>query len=139
MIERVLVPIDDSEVGERVLGWALGAYPDAEITVLHVVGGASGMMGEATGLALADDVEAASEEMASGVFERASAVAAESGREVETKVGFGRPAGTIVAAAEGFDTVVMGAHSSPLVERLLTGNVAESVFRNSPVPVTFVR
>lgn len=139
MIDRVLVPVDDSEMGERVLGWALEAYPEAEITVLHVVGGASGMMGEATTLALADDIEEATEEQAREVFERAREVAAESGREVETQVGLGRPARAIVVAAEEFDTVVMGSHSSTLAERLFTGNVAESVFRRSPVPVTFVR
>lgn len=139
MIDRVLVPIDGSEMGERVLAWALEAYPDAEITVFHVVGGASGMMGEATTLALADDVEDAAEEEAREVFERAEEIAAERGREVETQVALGRPARAIVVAAEEVDTVVMGSHSSTLAERLFTGNVAESVFQRSPVPVTFVR
>lgn len=139
MIERVLVPIDDSEMGERVLEWALEAYPDAEITVIHVVGGASGMMGEATGLALADDIEGAANEQAREVLERAGEIAAGKDREVETRVGLGRPARAIVVAAEEFDTVVMGTHSSTLAERLFTGNVAETVFRRSPVPVTFVR
>jgi len=46
--------MDESEMAERALRFALEAHPDAEIIVLHVVGQPSSMMG-AAGLALADD------------------------------------------------------------------------------------
>ena len=55
MVSRVLVPIDESEMAERALRFALDAHPDAEFVVLHVVGEPSSMMGSAAGLALADD------------------------------------------------------------------------------------
>jgi len=45
MISRVLVPMDESEMAERALRFALEAHPDAEIIVLHVVGQPSSMMG----------------------------------------------------------------------------------------------
>jgi len=58
MISRILVPMDDSEMAQRALRYALENHSDADITVLHVVGGPSLMGGEATGLALDDDPKA---------------------------------------------------------------------------------
>lgn len=139
MIERVLVAMDGSELAERALRYALEAHGDAEVTVLHVVGGASPMMGEATGIALSDDEDGGMREAAEPVFERAREIAAEYDATVETVVAAGRPARTIVDRAEGFDTVVLGTHNSSLADRLLVGNVAKTVFQKSPVPVTVVR
>ena len=139
MIERVLVPMDDSEMAERALRFALEAYPSAEVTVLHVVGGPSAFLGEAAGIAIADDVEEAAEEHTDAIFERAAEIAESYDAEVETAVAMGHPGKVIVNRSEGFDTVVLGSHSGSVSERLFTGNVAERVFRRSPVPVTAVR
>lgn len=139
MISRVLVAMDGSEVGEHALEYALEAHPDAEITVLHIVGEPSPMMGKAISLAFEDDVEEAAEEHASEVLDRAREIAAEYDVEVETDVAWGNPAKAIVNRAEQFDTVVIGSHSGSLSERLFVGNVAQKVFRRSPVPVTVVR
>lgn len=139
MISRVLVPIDESEMAEHALKYALEAHPDAEITVLHVVGEPSPMMGESVGLALEDDIEEAAEEHASAVLERAREIAQSYDAELETDVAWGSPAKAIINRAENFDTVVIGSHSGSLADRLLVGNVAQTVFRRSPVPVTVVR
>lgn len=139
MIGRVLVPMDDSELAERALGYALESHPDAEITVLHVVGEPSPMMGKATGLALEEDIERAGERHAEGVFDRASALAAEYDIRILTETRHGSPAKAIVERAEGFDTGIVGSHGGSMVDRLFVGNVAEEVFRRSPVPVTVVR
>jgi nucleotide-binding universal stress UspA family protein len=139
MIARVLVPVDDSEMAIRALRHALDTYPDAEFTVLHVCGGPSPMMGGATDLFLADDVEAAAEEQARDIFDRVRTVAAEYGVDISTLVRVGHPARTIVDAAADFDVVVLGSHSGSLSDRLFVGNVAELVVRRSPVPVTVVR
>ncbi|ELZ41363.1 UspA domain protein [Halorubrum tebenquichense DSM 14210] len=130
--------MDGSDLAERALRYALEAHGDAEVTVLHVVGGASPMMGEAAGIALSDG-DGGMREAAEPVFERAREIAAEYGATVETDVAAGRPARTIVDRAEGFDTVVLGTHNSSLADRLLVGNVAKTVFQKSPVPVTVVR
>jgi len=61
MIARVLVPMDSSEMAGKALEYALETHPDAEITAYHVVGTPTVMMGEAVGLALADDLEAEAE------------------------------------------------------------------------------
>jgi len=89
MISRVLVPMDDSEMAEHALEYALKAHPDAEITVLHIVGEPSPMMGKAMGLALEDDLEEAADEHASQVLERAREIAQTHEREIKTDVAWG--------------------------------------------------
>ena len=139
MVERVLVAMDDSELSERALRFALDAHPDADVTVLHVVGEPSSMMGAATGIALADDSEERVRELSEDVFERAGEIATEHGAAVAVESEVGSPASRIVERAEEFDVVVIGTHSGSLTDRLLVGNVAKSVFQNAPVPVTVVR
>lgn len=139
MIDRVLVPMDDSEMAERALAYALEVHPDAEIAVLHVIGEPSPLMGKAASLALEDDVEQAGKTHAKQVFDRARGAAAEYDIELDTDVGYGSPAKAIVRRAEDFDAVVIGSHGGSIVDRLFVGDVAETVFRRSPVPVTVVR
>ena len=139
MVSRVLVPMDDSEMAADALRFALSAFPSAAVTVLHVAGGPTSYMGEAMSLAVADDVDGAVAERAEPVFERARAIADDVDREIATEIELGSPAKTIINHAEGFDLVVIGSHSSNLASRLLLGNVAETVARNAPVPVTIVR
>lgn len=139
MVSRVLVPMDDSEMARRALEYALSEHPAAEITVLHVVGGPSPMMGAAASVALSEEFEENAREHADVVFEQAREIAEEYDRALGTELAFGSPARAIVEHAEGFDTVVIGSHSGSLSDRLFTGNVAEKVFRRSPVPVTAVR
>ncbi|MGM0448864.1 MAG: universal stress protein [Methanobacteriota archaeon] len=139
MIERVLVAMDGSDLSERALRYALDGHPDAEITVLHVVGGASPMMGQATGVALSDTGDGGIPEAAEPVLERAHEIAAEYDAALETIVEVGRPARQIIDHAETFDVVVLGTHSGSLADRLFVGNVAKTVFQRSPVPVTVVR
>jgi nucleotide-binding universal stress UspA family protein len=131
--------MDGSEMARRALEFALGAHPDAEVTALTVVGEPSTMMGEAAGLALADDVERAARERARNVQDRAREIAAEYGTEVDTDVQLGHPVRAILDRAGEYDAIVMGSHGGTLSERLFVGNVAEKVLRRSPVPVTVVR
>lgn len=139
MIRRILVPMDDSEMAQKALEYACENHPDAEITVLHVVGVPSPMWGEATGLALADDPKEAAEELAEAVFDRAREFAAEYDIEVDTDVQLGNPARAILNRAEDFDAIVIGSHGGSVADRLFVGNIAEKVFRRSPVPVIVAR
>ncbi|MHC3437082.1 universal stress protein [Natrialbaceae archaeon A-gly3] len=141
MVSRVLVPVDGSEMSEHALEYALEAFPEAKITVLHVLGEPSPMWGAATGLSLADDLEEVAEEHARPIFDRAREIAAEADREddLETTVALGHPLRAILDRADDYDTIVVGSHGGTLAERLYVGNVAEKVVRRSPVPVTVVR
>jgi len=142
MIAQILVPIDGSEMAERALKYALDNHPEADVTVLHSVGGPTMMMGEATGLALEDNPRKAAAERAEPVFERARAVAAERNREIDTVVAIGHPVRPIVERADDYDTIILGSHgkhSEDVSREFLVGNVARKVFQRAPVPVTFVR
>jgi len=131
--------MDDSEMGQRALEYALENHPDAEITVLHVVGEPSPWGGAATSLVLADDLEDAAEKRAEEVFDAARERAAEYDIEITTEVQLGRPAQAILNRADDFDAVVIGSHGGSLVDQLVVGNIAQKVFRNSPVPVIVTR
>lgn len=135
MISRNLVPRDDSEMAQHALEYALENHPDAEITVLHVVGEPSPWGGAVMSLALEEDLEEATED----VFDDAKELAAEYDVEITTEVQLGHPAQAIVNSADDFDAVVIGSHGGLLIDRLVVGNVAQKVFRNSPVPVIVAR
>ena len=139
MISTVLVPMDDSEMAVRALRYALTVHPEANITVVHVAGEPSSMMGRAAGIALADDPEAAADELAADLFERVQTIAAEHETTVDTLTKIGHPARVVINMSEGFDTVVIGSHGGSLADRLLVGNVAEQIVRRSAAPVTVVR
>ncbi len=139
MVSRVLVAMDDSEMAAEALRYALDVFPEADITVLTVVGTPSLMMGEVTAIATAADPQEKAEEIAEPVVQRARKLAAEHDTEIETTIGYGHPARRIVTRAAEFDTVVLGSHGGSMADRLIVGNVAETVFRRSPVPVTVVR
>ena len=142
MLSKILVPMDDSGPAERALEYALENHPDAEITVLHVVGVPSMMMGEAVGLTLEDDISEAAAERARPVFDRAHDAADERDREIETLVGVGHPARNVINRADDYDTIILGSHGSDrgrATRRFLVGNVAETVSKRAPIPVTIVR
>jgi nucleotide-binding universal stress UspA family protein len=139
MITRVLVAMDGSEVSERALQYALEVHDDAEVTVLYVAGEPSSMMGEAAGIALAEDLSDEAREQAEAVADRAREIASEYDATVDVEVAMGRPGKRIVERADGVDTVIVGTHDGSLVDRLLVGNVAQTVFKSSPVSVTVVR
>ncbi|WP_096388850.1 universal stress protein [Halopenitus persicus] len=139
MLSRVLVPMDDSEMARKALAYACENHSDAEITVLHVVGEPSPMLGEATGLALEDDLEEAAADLAEDVFDRAREIAATYGVEIETLVQLGTPARAILNTAPDFDAVVVGSHGGSVADRLFVGNVAQKLVRQSPIPVIVVR
>ncbi len=142
MTQKILVPIDDSVHAEHALDYAFETFPAADITVLHVVGVPSMMMGEATALALADDLQTGAELYARSVLERARQRAKEKDRKITTIVGIGHPARNILNRSPDYDTVVIGAHGadrSRAPRQFLIGNIAEKVVKRAPVPVIVVR
>jgi len=142
MLSRILVPMDDSDHAGHALRYALENFPNAEVTVLHVVGVPSMLMGEAVGLALEDDVGEAARDRAEPVLSRARGIATERERDIDTVIGVGHPARNILDRAEEYDTVVLGSHGadwSRATRRFLVGNVAETVLRRATVPVTIIR
>ncbi|NIS29917.1 MAG: universal stress protein [Actinobacteria bacterium] len=142
MTEHVLVPHDGSPQAADALEHALREYPDADLTVLHVIDPTD--TGYSAGAMFPDFSEQwyeAAKDRAAEIFEHATEVAADHGGEVRTARELGRPSRQIVEYADehGVDHVVIGSHGRTGVSRILLGSVAETVARRSPVPVTVVR
>jgi nucleotide-binding universal stress UspA family protein len=135
----ILVPMDGNPPSEAALDYALAEFPNADITVVHVIGvvdtaeqaqRASGDRRERLERAQAE---------AEALFEGVQRRAAEAGVDVATETAFGPPSRTIPDLADDFDRVVMGEHGQSGARRILLGSVAETVVRRAPVPVTVVR
>lgn len=139
MSNRILVPVDGSDKSAEALTFAADEWPDAELTLLHVINpaeAASTPEGTFPG-AVEQWYEAARERGEAVVSNAADSV----DRAVETRVEVGRPAHTIVEVADEIDahSIVIGSHGRSGVSRVLLGSVAESVMRNADRPVTVVR
>lgn len=141
MESRVLVPFDRSPQSDRALEYVLESFPDAEVTVLHVIDPSSYWYGNTDGYVYADEINEWSRRRGEAVLESARETAAEYGRDVLTELETGAPARTIneYAKTHEVDHVVVGSHGRSGVSRVLLGSVAETVARRSPVPVTIVR
>jgi len=139
MIERILIPMDGSEMSEQALEYALENHPDASITVLYVAGEPSPMMGKAMRIAMGTDINEAAQEVAEEILSPAREIAADYDAEIDTAIGLGNPARQILNRAGDYDAVMMGSHGGELRSSLLMGNVASKVSSRAPVPVTLVR
>jgi nucleotide-binding universal stress UspA family protein len=146
MTEHVLVPVDGSPLSFDALRYALREFPDASVTVLHVVDLFDPGYGDASDttyepLVGSDEWYARVERHAEDLLDEASRLAADHDREVETVSEIGEPARIVVdyADEESVDHVVLGTHGRPDAERPLFGSVADAVVRRAPVTVTVVR
>jgi nucleotide-binding universal stress UspA family protein len=132
MPDRILVPIDGTDVGFRALsfGAELAAAFDASLDAVHIT---------------IEDGEAAA-----AVIERAERILATTDAETSLEVAPDldldfRPADRLgqdileLVAERGYDHVVMGHEEPPgPVERAILGSAAETVLRSERVPLTVV-
>jgi nucleotide-binding universal stress UspA family protein len=136
MGKRVLVPVDGSPQSAAALDFVTDEWPDADVVLLTVIDPVdSGYSGSV----LPSGAEEWYERERSEARERLAETAESAGIDAERVVEVGRPAASIVEAAEDADHVVMGSHGRTGVSRVVLGSVAEAVVRRSPVPVTIVR
>jgi nucleotide-binding universal stress UspA family protein len=142
MARRILVPLDGSPRGWEAFAFAREEFPDAEVTLLHVIDPIEGGYAVRTCIGRSSEewYEAAKDE-AQELFETARERADDTGITVETAIEVGRPAKVIVEHADpdSFDQLIMGSQGRSAVGRILLGSVAETVVRRSSVPVSVVR
>lgn len=139
-IERLLVPFDGTPLAEKALEYALETYPDAEVTVLHVVDYVEeNYIAEA--LVGTEALRERAHNRSESLLADAKAIASEVDREVSTTTRVGKPAREIVDYSEEHDVdlIIIGSHGRSLVTRVLLGSVAETVLRRAPTPVLVVR
>ena len=141
MGKHLLVPLDGSEQADEALAYAYEEFPDATVTLLHVINPARAGYGAQAGLPSFseewyDEAEAAAEELLAAAREEIPETTT-----VETATEVGQPARTIVDYADDndIDEIVIGSHGRRGISRVLLGSVAENVARRADVPVTVAR
>ncbi|ELY40974.1 universal stress protein [Natronorubrum sulfidifaciens] len=156
MTRHVLVPTEGSPLSTKALDIALTDYPDAAITVLHVmdpIGSGLGLIdvmrpqfhdGAPPGTVSIEywrEWHEQAEENADAVFEEAREHAADHDHAIETALEFGKPADIILEYSDKHDVdrIVMGSHCRSGSERFLLGSVAETVVKRASTPVMVVR
>lgn len=137
---EILVPVDDSEPARAALEHAVRQYPDAEITLLHVINPNFASYGEG-GVYAYESVLEGREEAAKELLASVRGVTADHDGPITEEIRVGDPSRKIVEFADerDVDHVVIGSHGRSGASRILLGSVAERVARRSPVPVTIVR
>lgn len=141
---HILVPYDESKGSKHAFEHALDQYPDATITLLHVIdlvdaGYSSPVDGTLPGFW--EEWFESEQEASERLFEDAREKAGDTSADLRTESVVGRPTRAINDYAEDNDVdhIVMGSHGRSGVTRVLLGSVAEGVVRRAPVPVTIVR
>jgi nucleotide-binding universal stress UspA family protein len=149
VVDRLLVPLDDSELSEVALGQAceLAKQIGVPITLLSVVTSRAEAFGE-TNVALVpgagpSTAAAAVEDEVNDAQRRLHQVRgalAQRGVHAETNVVTGQPAEAIVAMpADLPDTLIcMATHGRGGVVRMALGSVADEVARKASAPVLLV-
>jgi nucleotide-binding universal stress UspA family protein len=138
-IERILVPLDGSDLAEAALETALELVCEQPTALLVLVRAA-----EAPTPAAADRMEERARLVreAETYLQGVAAGLREAGiSRVKTCVWYGPAAPTIVEAAEseGANLIVMTSHGCGGLGRMIFGSVAESVLRGTRTPILIVR
>lgn len=144
MPDHVLVPFDGSPLAEHALEYACTDLDPDTLTVLYVV---DSHTDETAAIGWGDhpgeweDWLEDRREHAKELFADAEAIADEHDRSIQTGVAVGRTVDMILDAAGEYDAdqLVVGTHGRSNLEEFLIGDVAESLVRRSPIPVTTVR
>jgi len=138
-MEKILVPLDGSDLAEAALETAIDILNERPATTLLLVRAAEALRPPA------DDPMAEKERAIRAAESYLNGVAAglrECGiTRVRTAVWYGPAAPTIVeaASAEKVDLIIMTSHGRGGIGRLIFGSVAESVLHGTRAPILLVR
>ena len=145
MYKRILVPIDGSDTGRRGLkeAVALASEQKATLCLLHVMNDFP-IISEIPNAFDFEKYRGEAQQYGRNLLEDGKTLAASLGLEVETllhDLPGGRVADAILQEAKtaGCDLIVIGTHGRRGFRRALLGSDAESVLRESSVPVLLVR
>jgi nucleotide-binding universal stress UspA family protein len=143
--KRILVPVDGSAPSraglERAI--ALAKSSRARLRLLHIVDASTATIGMEPAISLGDLFEILTED-GRKVLASGAALARKRGIKADTvlyELHLGRIAERIVAESAKWraDLIVMGTHGRRGIGRLVMGSDAESVLRESRVPVLMVK
>ena len=141
MYQRILVPLDGSELAEQALPHAAvhGEQFGAEIVLLKVLGPLPEP--SMAGRGLVRSAEAASARLAQTYLEGVAAGLTEQGLPIQTETVEGKPYLEIIRFAEEkeIDLIIMSTRGHSGLSRWLLGSVADRVVRGATVPVLLVQ
>ncbi|MGC9141647.1 MAG: universal stress protein [Caldimicrobium sp.] len=137
--ERLLVPIDFSEVAPVLANWVknFAKKLKAKIYVLYVLEDLSAYEGIYVDLKTLGELEETLYEGAKKSMEDFMKTHFSDYPEVEPIIERGEVVETIIEVAKekGVDLIVIGTHGRKGLDKILFGSVAEGVVKNSPIPV----
>jgi nucleotide-binding universal stress UspA family protein len=145
MYKKILVPLDGSELAERVLPHAtdLAKGSGAEITLVTVVELTLGVAGSKLDAfpQVAEERRVALRAEAMGYLEKTQRVLREQGVMAKGIVLEGDVASQLITYAEqqGFDLITMATHGRSGIDRFVMGSIAEKVLRSTIKPVLLIR
>lgn len=138
-INRVLVPVDESEEGTAALQYAVETFPDAEFTVIHVIDPVKGYSeSHERPLRRADQWQP------DRVFETGEVLTEEHDVSYTTLMLSGLTGSVpdaILTCAEDVeaDLIVVGNRNRARLREAFLGSVSEAIVRRSSVPVTIIQ
>ncbi len=140
MYRRALVALDGSEVAETIMPFILEIAGPLEVTLLRVTVPVRPMIVEGAGQPMFEDPESARID-AEEYLAPLAADLRRRGVRVKTEVRRGEVAEEILKAARESkaDVIAMTTHGRTGLGRLLFGSVAETVLRESELPVLLMR
>jgi nucleotide-binding universal stress UspA family protein len=136
---EVLVPVNSPESARKTVKHAVREYPDASITLFHVLPRNEPFV--MSGMYIAHTGTEPQQKYADELFETATETAAEHGGSITTMTAYGGAVREIVDYADESDTdhIVIGSCDRSWILRVLHENVATGVVNRSPVSVTVVK
>ncbi len=140
MYEKILFPTDGSDGSNAALEHAIDLAKRYDATLQGLYVGDQRSYAGLAGDMDREKIREAQESLGNEALEAVVSAAESDGIDVETVRSIGLPAEEIIETirAQGADLVVMGTQGRTGVKRALLGSVAESVVRQSPVPVHLV-
>ena len=145
MFERILVPVDGSELSALALPVAadLARRYNSSLTLLHVVPPPVVIYAESAVVYDAQDERAQAQAAGQSILEQAQKVLDYTNTQLVRldNAGYRNTAQAIAdeVGREGASLVVMGSHGRSGLEHFFLGSVAEGVVRRVEVPVMLVR
>lgn len=140
MIQKILLPIDDSEHSEKTIRYALdlAKLTHAAVVVMHAF---QVPIFRKRGTAMVEDFRISLEEEAKELVAEVTAQLQNEGLTASALVVEGSPSEAILQAAEAdqSDLIVMGSRGGGGLPGLNLGSVAERVVRRASVPVLVVK
>lgn len=144
MYDRILIPVDGSEISNRAAGEGLklAGILGSSVTLLYVIDISIITIPDAeTAIANAEAIRQSFKAQGESVLESLKAQAGKNGVTAETMISEGDVHNEIVGVADRIKAglIVMGSHGRRGLNRLVLGSVAESVARRAHCPVLLVR